>query len=289
MAELLDQVAASAHAVVFPWTSNALRDLLIKFDLSEHGIATSSRVALLLPNGPLAATVTLATILRYCAVPLDPLEPAAALASRLSKSRARCLVAVPELSEVAQLAATAASLPLVILEPAPLMLPGGFIVPRPALHGTAPAGPSVDDTAPVGGAPPYNALDDDVLLLHTSGTTGAPRRVRHTLRTLLAAASALAENVALSIDDVGLNMMPTHHVGGLVCNLLAPLHAGCRMLFCPRFDPAEWWRLVHSREPVSCRRCMSAHGPTSFYSAAISCYSLGSCTHAACPALARSR
>ena len=231
MAELLSRVAASSHAVVQPWTTARLHDLLASFDLGSHGITAQSRVALYLPNGPLAATVLLATMTRYCAVPLDPQEPAAAIAARLAKSRVRCLVSVPGLSDAAQAAAAAASLPLIILEPAPLMPRGGFFLPQPTV------------AAATACEPEYNAPDDIVLLLHTSGTTGEPRRVRHTLPSLLAAARALAESLALSPDDVGLNMMPMHHIGGITC-MLAPLHAGARMLFCARFDPVEWWRLV---------------------------------------------
>ena len=232
MTELLSRLAGSSHAVVYPWTTARLHDLLASFDLGSHGVTAQSRVALYLPNGPLAATVLLATMTRYCAVPLDPQEPVAAIAARLTKSRARCLVTVLGLSDAAQAAAAAAALPLVILEPAPLMPLGCFVVPRP----TASAAKACE--------PQYNAPDDIVLLLHTSGTTGEPRRVRHTLRSLLAAARALAESLALTPDDVGLNMMPMHHIGGITCNLLAPLHAGARTLFCARFDPVEWWRLV---------------------------------------------
>mmetsp|Transcript_15374 Transcript_15374/g.34365 ORF Transcript_15374/g.34365 Transcript_15374/m.34365 type:complete len:274 (+) Transcript_15374:73-894(+) len=101
MAELLARAAASSHAVVFPWAAALLHDLLTSLDLGAHGISPKTRVALHVPNGPLAATVLLATMVRYCAVPLDPLAPAASIASRLTKSRARCLITVPELLAVA--------------------------------------------------------------------------------------------------------------------------------------------------------------------------------------------
>ena len=237
MAELLAFAQGSTQAVVLPMESEALHDLLTSLDLGAHGTSMKARVALLVPNGALAATVTLATMVRYCAVPLNPQEPAAAIASRLARSRAQCLVTVPELADAAQLAAVSASVPLVILEPAPHLPLGGFIVPRTSSWALAEVAL-------------YNSSDDIVLLLHTSGTTGESRRVKHTLRGLLAAARALAESIALSVGDVGLNMMPMHHVGGIVCNLLAPLHAGSRMLFLPRFDPGDWSWLVERHDPA---------------------------------------
>ena len=239
---LLSHAATSSHAVVFPWTTAALHDLISCLDLRSHGMNAKCRVALYLPNGPLAATVLLAAMVNYCAVPLDPQEPVAALAARLVSSRARCLLTVREFLDVAQAAATSASLPLVVLEPAPLMPPGGFIVPRPlTVIAAGEFTPSL-----------HNAPDDVVLLLHTSGTTGEPRCVRHTLRALLVSARALAESLALSSEDLGLNMMPMHHIGGITCNLLAPLFAGSRMLFLPRFDPHEWWRLLYLHEATWC-------------------------------------
>ena len=67
------------------------------------------------------------------------------------------------------------------------------------------------------------SLDDDALILHTSGTTGKSKRVPFSLRRLLASGNALAGSLELRESDVGLNMMPLHHVGGITCNLMAPL------------------------------------------------------------------
>jgi acetyltransferase-like isoleucine patch superfamily enzyme len=90
-------------------------------------------------------------------------------------------------------------------------------------------------------------LDDTALVLGTSGTTGSKKLVPFTLRTLLVGAGCIIEGWELSYRDCGLNMMPLHHVGGLLRNLLAPLLSGGRMYCCPVFDPTAWWDHVETR------------------------------------------
>ena len=140
---------------------------------------------------------------------------------------------------MARTAAAAASLPLVVLEMDPNAPRGAFTMPSP------PAQASSSSTTP-------NSLDDIVLLLQTSGTTGRPKRVLHTLRGLLSTGAAMAESLQLSAknNDVGLNMMPMHHIGGIACNLFAPLLSGSVTLFAEGFDPQRWHDVVYKRRPL---------------------------------------
>ena len=78
-----------------------------------------------------------------------------------------------------------------------------------------------------GSSPTKSAgLGDVVLLLSTSGTTGRIRFVPFSLRRLLASGAILAATMQLCTFDCGVNMMPLHHVGGITCNLIAPLISG---------------------------------------------------------------
>ena len=72
----------------------------------------------------------------------------------------------------------------------------------------------------------HMALDDVALILQTSGTTAVPKLVPFTLRRLCDSGGALATSMNLSRADMGLGCMPLHHVGGIACNLFAPLVSG---------------------------------------------------------------
>ena len=86
-------------------------------------------------------------------------------------------------------------------------------------------------------------LDDDALILFTSGSTGAPKGVLHTHRSLRARWIALREQ--LGVDDFArsLCMLPTHFGHGLICNCLFPWLSGQHLFITPPFRPDIIMRL----------------------------------------------
>jgi acyl-CoA synthetase (AMP-forming)/AMP-acid ligase II/acyl carrier protein len=76
---------------------------------------------------------------------------------------------------------------------------------------------------------PSQATDipcDGRLILHTSGTTGKPKRVPITVHAINASAANIAQGHNLLPTDLALNALPTFHIGALVDVLLAPFHVG---------------------------------------------------------------
>ena len=87
-------------------------------------------------------------------------------------------------------------------------------------------------------APALADLDETrpALLIFTSGTTGEPKGVPHSLASLEANLAGLAETWALSGDDRLLHALPAHHVHGLVLGLYGSARLALPVVLAPRFE-----------------------------------------------------
>ena len=87
--------------------------------------------------------------------------------------------------------------------------------------------------------PPSNMreIDGKGVILTTSGTTGLPKLVALDAARLVVGASNVAGTLNLSPDDIGIEIMPLHHIHGLIAGLLAPLYSGATNIIQPSKDP----------------------------------------------------
>jgi malonyl-CoA/methylmalonyl-CoA synthetase len=86
--------------------------------------------------------------------------------------------------------------------------------------------------------------DDLAAILYTSGTTGRSKGAMLSHENLASNARVLKEHWRFTPDDVLLHALPIFHTHGLFVATNVTLLAGASMLFLPKFDPNEVFRLL---------------------------------------------
>jgi acyl-CoA synthetase (AMP-forming)/AMP-acid ligase II len=101
--------------------------------------------------------------------------------------------------------------------------------------------------------------EDVAVVLHTSGSSGEPKGVRHTHAALAGKARLMAEVHGLGPDDVVLMPAPLAHVSGLLNGILVPAAAGMRTVLMARWSPEEALDLIEAE------RVSFMVGPPTFF------------------------
>lgn len=194
--------------------------------LVQKGVERTSRLAVVLPNGPeMAAAFLGVTAVAACA-PLNPSYSREEFSFYLQDTGCSGVLVSAGHPTAAEPAADDLGIPCYRLRPV-----------REVLSGASPF--SGEDAWSVPGDTrivPHTRPDDTALILHTSGTTGKPKRVPLRQDCICRNAAAIAGSLALTPADRCLNLMPLFHVHGLIGCLLATLHSGGSIITAPGFQ-----------------------------------------------------
>ena len=87
-------------------------------------------------------------------------------------------------------------------------------------------------------------------MLHTSGTTSRPKIVPLSQRNVTASAYNIADSLALTPDDVCLNIMPLFHIHGLIAAVLASIAAGASVCCTPGFNAFSFFAWFDEVRPT---------------------------------------
>ncbi|XP_027344505.1 malonate--CoA ligase isoform X2 [Abrus precatorius] len=93
--------------------------------------------------------------------------------------------------------------------------------------------------------------EDPALILYTSGTTGKPKGVVHTHRSIISQVQTLTKAWEYTSSDQFLHCLPLHHVHGLFNGLMAPLYAGSTVEFLPKFSVRGVWQRWRESYPTA--------------------------------------
>ena len=98
---------------------------------------------------------------------------------------------------------------------------------------------------------PDNRPDDaTLLLLHTSGTTAAPKIVPLSANNLAASSRNITHTLQIQPSDRCLNVMPLFHIHGLMAGLMASLSAGASVICSPGYHGVHFFEWLKDLQPT---------------------------------------
>ena len=205
--------------------------------LNALGIGRGDRVAMVLPNGPEAATCFLSVTAVATSAPLNPAYSVAEMEFFLRDLAPKAIIVDVPNGSPAVTVARARGISVLQLTPLVKESAGLF-----RLEGGKPPG---RDGNLILAEP-----EDIALVLHTSGTTARPKIVPLSHRNICGSAKNIAASLSLTPRDRCLNVMPLFHIHGLVGAMLASLYIGASVVCTPGFNALYFFEWLAEFRPT---------------------------------------
>jgi len=222
------------HAVLHDRVERCARGLL------SLGVNPGDRVALFLENSPEYITSFFAVAAcRAVNVPLNLQFKEEEILFFLSDAGVRCIIVDAPRAAIAANAVAKAPQQIEI------------VVKGQELPGTRPLASLIDNELDI--ALPNGSLDDDVIYIYSSGTTGRPKCAPRTVVQYWWEMNNVIEGLQVSRNDTILNILPLFHNFGSVHCMLVAVGSGARLLMLKNPNPfalrrAEALRLLESEK-----------------------------------------
>jgi len=237
-AELTPSVEALTAPERLPLTYARLRSELdtVRESMNACGLGRNDRVVIVLDNGPEMAVAFMALAACVTAVPLNPAYRADEFEFYLSRINAKALVVSAE--DQTAIKELGYRLGLRIIELVPRRDAEAGVFDLHCSRSSAAQQPGVAHPS------------DVALILHTSGTTSAPKIVPLTHQNVCAQAMNNQVSLELTSSDLCLNIMPLFHSTGLVGVVLASLISGARVVCPPGFYAPQFFDWLQEFNPT---------------------------------------
>lgn len=95
---------------------------------------------------------------------------------------------------------------------------------------------------------PEPTLDDEALIVYTSGTTGLPKGVVLVQYNMLVDAMGIAEWHRMSDDQRMMCVLPLHHVNGTIVTLITPLYFGGGVVLNQKFHVDKFFERISTEK-----------------------------------------
>ncbi|KAJ3020615.1 UNVERIFIED_CONTAM: hypothetical protein HDU68_010093 [Siphonaria sp. JEL0065] len=265
-----------------PLSHHQLKAFIKDNELSTFGINRSSRVGILLPEGPELGSCLVTVMASCCAIPINYhltdaevvaeltilgsttvilSNPKDGLIELLLQSGIMVLVLIPDevtcgIFKLQAWIADANEEPIQTRHLMSRVSTPFFSQRSKRMSSRLSANLSIPRSTPTLMERPtvysHHAGPNDIaMILRTSGTSGNKKTVPYTLKTLVIGAICVAESWGLERGvDINLNMMPLYHVGGIVRNLLAPILSGSTVIITGGFDATAFWDILQTQSPT---------------------------------------